>query len=291
MVQLGALTEQGRRSRRGWFRDRLWIRSNPSALVRPAPPGPGWRGGTGRRRVPQAQAMLEDLRRHDPLTRAHAERVRGLAEVIGASLGLTAPDREKLRVASLLHDIGKLAVPRHILNKPDEPTDAEWRSCAADPEAAEGLLAPIRPWLGEWVGAATEHHERFDGGGYPRGLAREEITLAGRIVAVADAYDCIVSSRSYKAAVPAEQAAGRVGRQQWCPVRPRDRPRPPRGGDPPAPPVTVADLGALHDLLCSRGRPGGEHEGLVDGERLALAVHAELQRRSRPPGRSAPRRG
>jgi HD-GYP domain-containing protein (c-di-GMP phosphodiesterase class II) len=153
-----------------------------------------------------AHAMLEGLRRHDPLTRAHSERVRVLAEVIGASLGLTAPDREKLRVASLLHDIGKLAVPRHILNKGDEPTDSEWEVLRAHPDAAEGLLAPIRPWLGEWVGAATEHHERFDGGGYPRGLAREEITLAGRIVAVADAYDCIVSTRSYKAAVPPEQA-------------------------------------------------------------------------------------
>jgi HD-GYP domain-containing protein (c-di-GMP phosphodiesterase class II) len=74
------------------------------------------------------------------------------------------------------------------------------------PAAAEGLLDPLSPWLGEWVGAATEHHERFDGGGYPRGLAREEITLAGRIVAVADTYDCIVSTRSYKAAAPAEQA-------------------------------------------------------------------------------------
>ena len=155
----------------------------------------------------RADAMLEELRRHDPLTRAHAERVRVLAEVIGASLGLTAPDREKLRVASLLHDIGKLAVPRHILNKRDEPTDAEWEVLAMRTRTRPaGLLAPIRPWLGEWVGAATEHHERFDGGGYPRGLAREEITLAGRIVAVADAYDCIVSTRSYKAAVPPEQA-------------------------------------------------------------------------------------
>jgi HD-GYP domain-containing protein (c-di-GMP phosphodiesterase class II) len=156
--------------------------------------------------APRAHALLEDLRKHDPPTRAHSERVRRLSDRIAAALRLEAPARDKLRVASLLHDIGKLAVPRHILNKQGEPTDAEWEVLHSHPDAAAPLLEPIRPWLGEWVGAATEHHERFDGRGYPRGLTGGEITLAGRIVAVADAYDCIVSIRAYKAAEPAEVA-------------------------------------------------------------------------------------
>jgi HD-GYP domain-containing protein (c-di-GMP phosphodiesterase class II) len=153
-----------------------------------------------------SSALVDRLRRHDPGTQGHSERVRGLAELIGVSLGVPDDEREKLRLAALLHDIGKLAVPREVLTKRGGLTTAEWKLLRAHPRASEDLLAPIRPWLGEWVGAATEHHERFDGGGYPDGLIGAEISLAGRVVAVADAYDCIVSVRSYKGAVPADRA-------------------------------------------------------------------------------------
>jgi HD-GYP domain-containing protein (c-di-GMP phosphodiesterase class II) len=157
--------------------------------------------------VERASSTLVDrLRRHDPGTQGHSERVRRLAELIGVSLGVPEEERERLRLAALLHDIGKLAVPREVLTKRGGLTTAEWKLLRAHPRASEDLLAPIRPWLGEWVGAATEHHERFDGGGYPDGLVGEEISLAGRVVAVADAYDCIVSVRSYKDAVPADRA-------------------------------------------------------------------------------------
>jgi HD-GYP domain-containing protein (c-di-GMP phosphodiesterase class II) len=158
-------------------------------------------------------ALMDDLRRHDPSTRGHSERVRALVEVIGVTLGLPDAEREKLRLAALLHDIGKLAVPRYLLTKRGALSSDEWELLRAHPGASKTLLAPLRPYLGEWLGAATQHHERFDGRGYPHALIGEEISLAGRIVAVADAYDCIVSVRSYKAAVApdfamAELAAG-----------------------------------------------------------------------------------
>jgi hypothetical protein len=102
--------------------------------------------------------------------------------------------------------VGKLCVRPEVLNKPGRPTDEEWQELRAHPAEAERLVVPLRPWLGEWVDAATQHHERIDGQGYPHGLRGEEITLAGRIVAVADAYDCMTSTRSYKKALPAEQA-------------------------------------------------------------------------------------
>jgi HD-GYP domain-containing protein (c-di-GMP phosphodiesterase class II) len=189
--------------------------------------------------APHVDALLHELRRHDPATRAHAERVRRLSDRIAVHLGVDAHEREKLGVASVLHDVGKLAVPRHILNKPGEPTDAEWEVLHAHPDAADALLAPIRSWLGPWIGAATEHHERFDGSGYPRGLSGDEITLAGRIVAVADAYDCIVSIRSYKAAEPVEVARAQLAAgsgTQFDPevvhallAKPVDPPGPPPG--------------------------------------------------------------
>ena len=120
--------------------------------------------------------------------------------------GLSEPDRQRLHWAALVHDVGKMVVRPEVLNKPGRPTDEEWQELRNHPAAAATMVEPLRPWLGEWVDAATQHHERIDGKGYPSGLLGSEITLAGRIVAVADAYDCMTSARSYKKALPAEQA-------------------------------------------------------------------------------------
>ncbi len=97
-----------------------------------------------------------------------------------------------------MHDVGKLQVSADILSKPGKPTDEEWSEVRSHPALGGELLAPLTPWLGGWIRAAADHHERFDGGGYPNGLAGEEISLGGRIVAVADAYDVMTAVRSYK---------------------------------------------------------------------------------------------
>jgi HD-GYP domain-containing protein (c-di-GMP phosphodiesterase class II) len=150
--------------------------------------------------------LVAAMRDHDRITRGHSERVRVYADLIGEELALDEDSRDKLRWAALVHDVGKLCVRPEVLNKPGRPTDEEWQELRAHPAEAERLVAPLRPWLGEWADAATQHHERIDGEGYPHGLRGEEITLAGRIVAVADAYDCMTSARSYKKALPHEQA-------------------------------------------------------------------------------------
>ncbi len=106
----------------------------------------------------------------------------------------------------MLHDLGKLNVPSEILNKPGSPDETEWAILQTHPTAAAELLEPLRPWLGDWINAAAEHHERWDGAGYPLGLAGTEISLAGRITAVADAFDVITSRRSYKESMSAETA-------------------------------------------------------------------------------------
>lgn len=151
-------------------------------------------------------AMIAELGSHDRLTRGHSERVRAYADMIGEELGLTPSDRDRLQWAALIHDVGKLTVPAEVLTKPDRPTETEWEILRRHPAAADPLVAPLRDWLGDWVLAATEHHERWDGRGYPRGLSGEQISLAGRIVAVADAYDTMTSVRSYKPGLAPELA-------------------------------------------------------------------------------------
>jgi putative nucleotidyltransferase with HDIG domain len=144
-------------------------------------------------------ALVAALNHHDPLTRGHSERVRALSDLLAAQLKLEGEDREKIRWAALLHDIGKLRVPGEILRKPGKPTADEWKLLKTHP--AEGLdliRGPIADWLGEWARAIGEHHEQFDGSGYPSGLSGTDISYAGRLVAVADVFDVITAARSYK---------------------------------------------------------------------------------------------
>lgn len=150
--------------------------------------------------------LIALLSKHDKMTRGHAERVRGYTDLLAEEMGLDKTDAGKLRWAALLHDMGKLEVPAEILNKPGKPNDEEWATLQRHPAAANKHLAPIAEWLGEWRHAADGHHERWDGKGYPQGLAGKEIPYAARIVAVADAYDVMTSTRSYKKPLPPEVA-------------------------------------------------------------------------------------
>ena len=193
-------------------RYKLALRSGSSGALAARLREGGDLGDTPAEAAENALVLLKDLAKHDRLTRGHSERVRAYSEIIGEELGLPAADLEKLRWAALVHDVGKMAVSPEILNKPGRPTDEEWQELRNHPTAGARLLAPLEPWLGEWLGAATEHHERVDGKGYPRGLRSWEISLAGKIVAVADAYDCMTSTRSYKKALPPEQARFELSR-------------------------------------------------------------------------------
>jgi HD domain-containing protein/pentapeptide repeat protein len=149
---------------------------------------------------------------HDELTRGHSERVQAYAALIGTELGLTARDAAKLSWAALLHDIGKVGVPVEILTKPTRPSDAEWEVLSGHPLVGMELAAPLAAWLGPWLDAVGQHHERWDGGGYPRGLAGVEISRAARIVAVADAFDAFTSVRSYKTSLSASAARAELAR-------------------------------------------------------------------------------
>jgi putative nucleotidyltransferase with HDIG domain len=143
---------------------------------------------------------------HDRHTRGHSERVRMYTDLIADEMKLPQADRDRLRWSALLHDIGKVAVHPDILNKPGPLDEHEWEQIKNHPLEGAKLTAPLSGWLGQWADTMAEHHEKYDGSGYPRGLAGQQISLGARIVAVADAYDVMTAIRSYKPAMSAQAA-------------------------------------------------------------------------------------
>jgi putative nucleotidyltransferase with HDIG domain len=143
-------------------------------------------------------ALVSALSEHDRGTRGHSERVRALTDLIAMRMGLTQHDRDRLRWAALLHDIGKLKVPTTLLNKPAGPTPVEWEVLRRHPHHGAEMVSPLLAWLGEWGQVVVQHHEKWDGSGYPQGLAGPQICLGARIVTVADAYDVMTAARAYK---------------------------------------------------------------------------------------------
>jgi putative nucleotidyltransferase with HDIG domain len=160
----------------------------------------------------QVVSLAASLNAHDRTTRGHAERVRALTDMIADELRLPPVDRDRLRWSSLLHDIGKLTVHPEVLNKSAALSDTEWAVIRRHPLEGAKITAPLAGWLGPWARTIAEHHERFDGAGYPFGRSGREISLGARIVAVADSYDVMTAARSYKRAVTPEQARQELAR-------------------------------------------------------------------------------
>ncbi len=131
--------------------------------------------------------------------------IAGAAVELALGLGLPQSEIERIRVASLLHDLGKLAIPEEILTKPGELNDPEWRIVSEHPKIGQVILEQA----GALRDAATivlHHHEWYDGRGYPHGLSGEEIPVGARIVAIADAYEAMVAGRPYRDAITHEAA-------------------------------------------------------------------------------------
>jgi hypothetical protein len=145
-------------------------------------------------------ALATALGQHDRRTRGHSERVRSFADLIADEMRLPQDDRDRLRWSALLHDIGKMTVHPDILNKAGKPTDEEWATLRQHPLEGRRLIAPLQAWLGDWALTVEQHHESFDGTGYPYGLAGNDISLGARIVAVADTFEVMTAARSYKTA-------------------------------------------------------------------------------------------
>lgn len=134
-----------------------------------------------------------------------SDMIASLATGIGVDLGLPSEEIERIRIASLLHDLGKIAIPEEVLDKPSGLSDSEWQMIGEHPRIGQVILERASS-LRDAIPVVLHHHERFNGSGYPHGLRGTEIPLGARIVAVADAYHAMVHERPYSSALSHEEA-------------------------------------------------------------------------------------
>lgn len=144
--------------------------------------------------------LAETIESRDPLTAGHSRGVMRYAVGAAQKMGLPAEDVEVIRYAALLHDYGKIGVPDHILRKPTTLTPAEYEVIKKHVLHTQQILARIHfeERLGDVPTVAAHHHERIDGSGYPKGLRDDDISLGGKVIAVADVFDAMTSRRHYR---------------------------------------------------------------------------------------------
>lgn len=155
------------------------------------------------------KTLVSILEARDPYSVGHAATVARISEAIAVHLGLERSTRQDLALCALLHDIGKTAIPAGILTKPGPLTEEEFSVVKKHPVAGASFLGHI-PGLKEVNAGILSHHERFDGGGYPMGLAGKEIPLYARIIALADTFDAMTSDRAFRKALKASDVVNEV---------------------------------------------------------------------------------
>lgn len=158
------------------------------------------------------EALAMAIEAKDPNTHDHLCRVRVYVEEIGREMDLSDTEMQALRAAALLHDIGKLAVPEHIITKPGKLTPEEFEKMKIHPAVGADILSRVG-FSYPVVPIVRSHHERWDGKGYPDGLSGENIPIGARIISAVDCFDALASDRPYRPALPMEQAMEYVKKQ------------------------------------------------------------------------------
>ena len=149
-------------------------------------------------------SLVQAIDAKDRYTKRHSDVVAEYGMKLAARLDLSEEARRALRIAGLLHDIGKLAVPDEVLKKPGSLTHEEYEIVKRHVVIGEVLIREV-PQLNDVIQAVSCHHERYDGSGYPRGLQGTQIPLLGRVIAVADAYSAMVLDRPYRKALALDE--------------------------------------------------------------------------------------
>ena len=155
------------------------------------------------------EALAHTIDAKDEYTRGHSVRVAGYSRMIAQRMGLSQEDCENVYYMGLLHDIGKIGVPNEIINSPTRLTDEEYGVIKTHPGIGFDILAEIKSRPDLAIGARW-HHERYDGGGYPDGIAVTNIPIFARIIAVADSYDAMTSNRSYRSYMPQDKVRSEI---------------------------------------------------------------------------------
>lgn len=156
-------------------------------------------------------ALAYALEAKDIYTSGHSQRVTEISVAIARELGMPQDSIDEIRLAGLVHDIGKIGIKESVLNKPASLTDEEFEHIKSHCEAGEHILTPIVEDE-EILKVVRHHHERYDGTGYPDGLRGEQIPLGARILTVADTFDAMTSERPYRAAMSDEAACAEIER-------------------------------------------------------------------------------
>jgi HD-GYP domain-containing protein (c-di-GMP phosphodiesterase class II) len=190
----------------GAFRDDadFWASLNDPDLTRGEPPDQVITAD-GRRLDGIAKAFAAIVDAKSPWTYHHSDRTSLVATSIGASLGFDTDELRDLRHVALLHDIGKLAISNRILDKASGLTPAEFDRVREHPLFTQWVLERVSCFA-DLAPTAGAHHERLDGGGYPRGLRADDLTMPMRVLAVADVYEALTSDRPYRGAFSDEDA-------------------------------------------------------------------------------------
>jgi HD-GYP domain-containing protein (c-di-GMP phosphodiesterase class II) len=172
-------------------------------------PGPPLRAALTR--SAPLKALLAALREHDAYTYRHSLRTVRLSLLVGRACGLAPALLRAFCLGALVHDAGKLFVPWGVLHKRGRLTQGEWEAVRRHPADGARLLFDAQPASAS-LRVVAEHHERWDGGGYPSGLRAGRIDTCARIVAVADSFDAMTSERPYRRARGYDEAAAELGR-------------------------------------------------------------------------------
>lgn len=200
----------------GWFRrrrfERLLARSEDFVGV------DAGRGLSPARRARELERLAGALEARDPRTHGHSRRVARHATQIAKALKLEDPEVSRIRTAALLHDVGKIEVPREILEKPGALDDAEFARIQMHSVAGERMVGGMGD--PELASIVRHHHERIDGGGYPDGISADEIPIGARVIAVADTFDALTSARSYRQPSSHEEALGVLREQSGTQLDP-----------------------------------------------------------------------
>jgi len=154
--------------------------------------------------------LANALEAKDPYTRGHSERVGALGHRLAVALAMAADEADTIAQAGLLHDIGKIGVPETTLRKPGPLTSEEWQAMRRHPIVGAQIVAPFEVFARS-APLIRHHHERWDGSGYPDGLTGHAIPLGARIVAVADVFDALTSTRPYRVALGRDAALVHLG--------------------------------------------------------------------------------